>query len=223
MNYAEYEMRVKGKEKDIVELYSILNEGDYFLSSCYFFDIKKIDNNYYYGNVLGEVKGSALYSMMIYNPDFTIIDLSKKLNLTIEILSREIGMNTVEHLAIENGEVLTDINETGSMIDEFVYIKDNEINSINIPGLYTDQDKLLYATVYKSLPESDFEMSKCDENIKYNNIFIPISIKENYACTHPKDDFDEILIVCQSISVNKSHKEAFKEDDFLKKFSSLKK
>lgn len=117
-NNAYYRAHIKGDESNVKEFIRAMKwEGEYAengagrIFSCYVIDecvLWSDANHAYFCDMEGDVAWSILSALRKeYNPN-NIEELSKRLNLVIEMFSQEPGMGFMEHFVVDNGKVLCD-------------------------------------------------------------------------------------------------------------------
>ena len=135
-NLCDYEMCVVGEKSNLEKLEKIMKYEDSSLGSLYrVFDadlvsIKQMEGNIYRGYIVGCCAWSVYCCMMegehcYYQgePDGTsLLQLSKALNLKMEIFSSESGIGFQEHYFIDKGTL--EINEEAEY-GEFWFDEDN--------------------------------------------------------------------------------------------------
>lgn len=130
-NYCDYQMEVKGNQDNVLEFIKIM-QSDYHINSngecdCdrHFWRVfeanvedKGSNGDIYYAIIGGYCAWSVVTCMCdgigSYNNSYknaggtTLKNESKRLNLTIEVFSKEPGMCFMEHIVYKNGECLVD-------------------------------------------------------------------------------------------------------------------
>lgn len=117
-SWCGYEMRTIGTKENLEKLERIMNNKEsihmrevHYAES---FDIKKLDDKLYIGSFCGECTKSVYFSMVEGEGCFypgqvngtCLLELSKELDLKIEIYSIEPVARFEEHYFIENGECI---------------------------------------------------------------------------------------------------------------------
>lgn len=172
-NLCDYDMRVEGKKDDIEKLHRIMKFKDevhmYRIFSADVYDLEKKNEDIYVASICGDCAWSV-YVCMLEGPfcyyqgeqeGTSLLQLSKALNLKIEVYSSESGFGFQEHYYIERGELK--VNEEKDY-GEFWFDEDDlskEAIEKEINGPITDKEYKDY------LAEGYFSRGGYDKGFQY--------------------------------------------------------
>ena len=119
-NLCDYDMRVEGKKDNVEKLLRIMKYEEpihmYRIFSAEIYDSKRKSEDVYVVSICGDCAWSVYVCMLEGNscyyqgePDGTsLLQLTKELNLKIEIFSSEPGIGFQEHYFIDKGKLIVD-------------------------------------------------------------------------------------------------------------------